>query len=297
MRKTDKKEKKITKEKVIEQVKSFLSMLLIVFLISSSIVGASKVPTGSMEKTILVGDFLLINKFLYGFSTPRDIPYTNIALPHFKLPGFTDPEKGDIIVFQFPGYRDDVEPQNIEYWVKRCIGEPGDTVQIINKVAFVNGEEFPIPANINYLNPQTQPAAISDPQIFPKNSGWNSDNYGPLPIPKKGEAVKLTTENINIYETIINREHESKVVKVSGGKIYINNQETNSYTIKNDYYFMVGDNRDNSLDSRFWGFVPRDNIIGTPLIIYWSWNSDIPISDFFRLIGTVRFDRIAKLVD
>ena len=140
MRKTDKKEKKITKEKVIEQVKSFLSMLLIVFLISSSIVGASKVPTGSMEKTILVGDFLLINKFLYGFSTPRDIPYTNIALPHFKLPGFTDPEKGDIIVFQFPGYRDDVEPQNIEYWVKRCIGEPGDTVQIITKVAFVNGE-------------------------------------------------------------------------------------------------------------------------------------------------------------
>lgn len=297
MRKTDKKEKKFTKDKVIEQVKSFLSMLLIVFLISSSIVGASKVPTGSMEKTILVGDFMLINKFLYGFSTPRDIPYTNIALPHFKLPGFTDPEKGDIIVFQFPGYRDEVEPQNIEYWVKRCIGEPGDTIEIRNKVAFVNGEEYQIPPYINYLNPNAQPEAISDPQIFPKGSGWNSDNYGPLAIPKKGETIKLTKDNINVYETLINREHNAKVVKVSDGKIFINNQEADSYTIQDDYYFMVGDNRDNSLDSRFWGFVPRENIIGTPMIIYWSWNSDIPISDFFRLLGTVRFDRIAKLVD
>lgn len=297
MRKTDKKEKKFTKDKVIEQVKSFLSMLLIVFLISSSIVGASKVPTGSMEKTILVGDFMLINKFLYGFSTPRDIPYTNIALPHFKLPGFTDPEKGDIIVFQFPGYRDEVEPQNIEYWVKRCIGEPGDTIEIRNKVAFVNGEEYQIPPYINYLNPNAQPEGISDPQIFPKGSGWNSDNYGPLAIPKKGETIKLTKDNINVYETLINREHKAKVVKVSDGKIFINNQEADSYTIQDDYYFMVGDNRDNSLDSRFWGFVPRENIIGTPMIIYWSWNSDIPISDFFRLLGTVRFDRIAKLVD
>ena len=297
MRKTDKKEKKFTKDKVIEQVKSFLSMLLIVFLISSSIVGASKVPTGSMEKTILVGDFMLINKFLYGFSTPRDIPYTNIALPHFKLPGFTDPEKGDIIVFQFPGYRDEVEPQNIEYWVKRCIGEPGDTIEIRNKVAFVNGEEYQIPPYINYLNPNAQPEAISDPQIFPKGSGWNSDNYGPLAIPKKGETIKLTKDNINVYETLINREHKAKVVKVSDGKIFINNQEADSYTIQDDYYFMVGDNRDNSLDSRFWGFVPRENIIGTPMSIYWSWNSDIPISDFFRLLGTVRFDRIAKLVD
>lgn len=297
MRKTDKKEKKFTKDKVIEQVKSFLSMLLIVFLISSSIVGASKVPTGSMEKTILVGDFMLINKFLYGFSTPRDIPYTNIALPHFKLPGFTDPEKGDIIVFQFPGYRDEVEPQNIEYWVKRCIGEPGDTIEIRDKVAFVNGEEYQIPPYINYLNPNAQPEAISDPQIFPKGSGWNSDNYGPLAIPKKGETIKLTKDNINVYETLINREHKAKVVKVSDGKIFINNQEADSYTIQDDYYFMVGDNRDNSLDSRFWGFVPRENIIGTPMIIYWSWNSDIPISDFFRLLGTVRFDRIAKLVD
>jgi len=297
MRKNDKKEKKVTKEKVVEQVKSFLSMLLIVFLISSSIVGASKVPTGSMEKTILVGDFLLINKFIYGFSTPRDIPYTNIALPHFKLPGFADPKKGDIIVFQFPGYRDELEPQNIEYWVKRCVAEPGDTLEIRDKVIFVNGKQLPIPTHINYLNPNPEPAGISDPQIFPRRSGWNPDNYGPLVIPKKGEIVALNADNITEYETLINREMGKKVVNVSNGKVFINNQPAENYTIQNDYYFMVGDNRDNSLDSRFWGFVPRDNIIGTPIIIYWSWNSDIPISDFFRLLGTVRFDRIAKLVD
>lgn len=293
MKKGTQKESKQIKKKFLKNIKSFSVMLIIVFLVSSSIIGASKVPTGSMEKTILIGDFLLINKFVYGFSTPRDIPYTNIALPHFKIPGFNDPEKGDIVVFQFPGYQDKLESENIEYWVKRCVGVPGDTISIWNNILFVNGKEFPIPPNIHYsLNKQE-----SGHPIFPMNSGWESNFYGPLVIPKKGESVKLTLDNIYTYRDLINRENNSKVVKISGKKIFINNIETDSYTIKKEYYFMLGDNRDNSLDSRFWGFVPRDKIIGSPIIIYWSWNSDIPISDFFRLLGSIRFDRIAKLVE
>ncbi|MAT59658.1 MAG: signal peptidase I [Ignavibacteriae bacterium] len=278
--------------KIYKNVKSLLLTLLVVFLISSSIVGASKVPTGSMEKTILVGDFMLINKFIFDISTPRDIPYTNIALPHIKFPSFDEPEKGDIIVFQFPGYQNELEPQKIEYWVKRCVGEPGDTISIYNNVLYVNGDEFPIPPHIHYSLDQSE----SMNQIFPSNSGWKKDFYGPLVIPKKGERIQLTLENIYKYKTLINRELEGDFVKTNDNKIFIKGNETDFYTIQKDYYFMVGDNRDNSLDSRYWGFVPRDKIIGTPIFIYWSWNSDIPFSDFFRLLGSVRLDRIGKIV-
>lgn len=291
----DKKSQSVS-DKVIENAKSLLKTLLILLIVISAVVEASRVPTGSMEETILAGDFLLINKFLYGPATPRYIPLTGIELPYYRFPSFDEPEKNDIIVFKYPGHRDQIAADELVHYVKRCIGEPGDTIEIIDKVVFVNGEEFPIPPKVQYDN-TLLPKGVADPYIFPKGSGWNSDNYGPLVVPKKGDVIDLDKNSIVQWETFINREHGEDVVKVVGDKILVNGEAADKYVVKENYFFAMGDNRDNSLDSRYWGFVPRESITGTPIFIYWSWDSSIPFARFFDLLGSVRLNRIAKLVN
>lgn len=282
--------------KTLEFIKNLFFAAIAALLIKTFLIETSRVPTGSMERTILVGDFLFVNKFIYGSSSPRNIPFTNIALPYFQLPALTEPSKGDIIVFEYPGDRDELQPREILSYVKRCIGAPGDTLEIINKVVYINGTEARRPPNIQYLMPQILPKAYTRPDIFPKGSGWNKDNYGPIIIPKKGDIVKLTPENIETYRMLINRNYGKNVVQVSNGKIFIDGKETNTYEIPQDYFFAMGDNRDDSADSRYWGFVPREKIIGEALMIYWSWNPEIPFANFFKLLGSTRFNRIAKLV-
>lgn len=283
-----------------EKAKNFVETLLFAFigamLIKTFLIESSRIPTGSMESTILVGDFVLVNKVIYGSSTPRNIPFTNIALPFWTLPSIREPERKDVVVFEYPGDRDELKDQEIMSYVKRLVGLPGDTVEIRNKVVFVNGKEFWRPPHIQYLSYYPAPDGVADPEIFPAGMPWNKDNYGPLIIPKKGDVVKLTPDNIRQWSTLIDREHERQVVSVSGNQVLIDGSPVDSYTIQKDYYFMLGDNRDNSLDSRFWGFVPRDKIVGQALIIYWSWDPSIPFSDFFSLLGSVRLDRIAKLI-
>lgn len=109
--------------------------------------------------------------------------------------------------------------------------------------------------------------------------------------------INLSVTNIEQWRTIIDREYLKRVVSVEGEKIFIDGKEANSYTLKKDYYFMMGDNRDESWDSRFWGFVPRDKIVGEAFLIYWSWDPSIEFSDFFKLLGTTRLNRIAKFVN
>lgn len=290
------KEERTQKQKSTEFFKNLLFALVAALLIKSFLIETSRVPTGSMEKTIMVGDFLFVNKFIYGSSSWRNIPFTNVELPYFQLPALADPEKGDIVVFEYPGDRDELHPTEISNYVKRCMAAPGDTIEIKNKVVFINGKEAPIPPHIQYLDPYPTPAGVKDFQIFPKGAPWNKDNYGPYVIPKKGDVIELNTDNIERWRTIIDREFGKRVVKVRGGKITINGKEVNSYTIKKDYYFMMGDNRDDSADSRFWGLVPRDAVVGEALMIYWSWDPSISFSNFFRLLGSVRVNRIAKLV-
>ncbi len=296
----EKKEKlktpKTPAHKFIDFMKNLFFAAIAALLIKSFLIETSRVPTGSMEKTILVGDFLFVNKFIYGSSSPRNIPFTDVALPYFQFPAISEPERGDIVVFEYPGDRDELKPNVIANYVKRCIGLPGDTVQIIDKVVFINGKEGKIPANIQYLKPRPTPAGIGDPMIFPKGSGWNADNYGPLLIPKKGDVIELNLNNIERWRTIIDREFGRRVVGLSNGRVTIEGNPVDTYTIQKDYYFMMGDNRDDSLDSRFWGLVPRDLVVGEALMIYWSWNPGIPFSEFFNLLGSVRIGRIAKLV-
>jgi signal peptidase I len=286
-----------SKDKTKEFLKNLLFAALAAFFIKSFLIETSRVPTGSMEKTIMVGDFLFVNKFIYGSSSPRNIPFTDQELPYFQLPAIREPERGDIVVFEYPGHRDELKPGTIDNYVKRCMAIPGDTIEIRNKVVFINGEEAKIPPKIQYLMPKPLPKDMKDRNIFPKGAGWNKDHYGPYVVPKKGDVIELTKENVEKWRTIIDREHGEKVVGVNDAGVTINGQNVDSYTIQKDYYFMMGDNRDDSSDSRFWGVVPRDLIVGEALMIYWSWNPKIPFSDFFNLLGSVRINRIAKLVN
>jgi len=287
---------KTAQQKFWEFWKNLLFAAVAALIIKTFLVETSRVPTGSMEKTIWVGDFLFVNKFIYGSSSPRNIPFTNITLPYFQMPAIREPKRGDIVVFEFPGDKDELAPVEISNYVKRCIGIPGDTVVVVDKVVFVNGKEAPRPSQIQYMNNYVTPKGIANPRIFPQGSNFNEDNYGPVAIPKKGDVINLTLDNIEQWRTIIDREFGKRVVTVEGNQIMIEGKPVNSYTLKQDYFFMMGDNRDDSLDSRFWGFVPRDKIVGEALMIYWSWDPGIPFSDFFNLLGSVRLGRIAKLV-
>jgi len=130
-------------------------------------------------------------------------------------------------------------------------------------------------------------------QLYPLNfyTKWDRNNYGPIWIPKKGATINLTAENLAIYERPI-RNYEGNKLEVKGGKIYINGKQTNSYTFKMDYYWMMGDNRDNSADSRYWGFVPEDHVVGKPILVWLSLDKD---KGWFS--GKIRWNRLFKFVD
>ena len=129
--------------------------------------------------------------------------------------------------------------------------------------------------------------------LYPLNmyKNWTTDNYGPVWIPKKGETVKLTIENLPVYERPIHV-YEGNELAVKDGKIYINGKETDEYTFKMDYYWMMGDNRHNSADSRFWGFVPEDHVVGKPIFIWLSLDNDRGWLD-----GKIRWNRLFTFVD
>lgn len=302
-KKKEKKEPQTPVEKFKEFIKQLFYAAIAAFFIITFIIQNTRIPTGSMEDTILVGDFVLVNKFIYGSSSPRYIPFTEVSLPYFTLPAIKDPEPTDIVVFEYPGDRDQLEPteKGVNY-VKRCIGAPGDTVEIRDKVVFVNGKEFWRPPYIKYYRGmigshlRPLPKGYAEPRIFPRGMPWNEDNYGPLVVPKKGMTIPINIYNIEQWRTTIDREYGKRVVEIRGNVVYIDDQPVSSYTFKKDYYFMMGDNRDDSLDSRFWGFVPRDAVVGEAFIVLFSWDRDIPFSELFKLLASVRTDRILKLI-
>ncbi len=290
--------KRTQKEKTKEFFESLAFAAIAAFFIITFVIQNTRIPTGSMEDTILVGDFVLVNKFIYGSSSPKYIPFTETEIPHFRLPPFKEPRAKDIVVFEWPGDRDLVKANELGVnYVKRCIGTPGDTIQIIDKVVYVNGKQFWLPPHIKYLSPYPRPKGYIEPRIFPKGMPWNEDNYGPLIVPKKGYVINLSLNNIEQWKTAIDREYGKNVVEIRGSTITIEGKPVTSYTFKKNYYFMMGDNRDDSLDSRFWGFVPRDLIVGEAFITLFSWDRDIPFTELFKLIGSIRPDRVLKLLN
>jgi signal peptidase I len=275
-------------------LKELLLLLCVVLVINSFLLASFEVPTGSMEDTVAIGDRVFVNKFIYGGSTPYTIPLTSIRIPHIRVPGFRDVARGDVIVFDWPGGRDQVEKPRQMWYLKRCIGLPGDTIQIQNQVIYVNGRMVPDPSHAKHLRAGIFAPGMVNPAIFPRGSNFNEDNYGPVVVPRKGMSVPLSSDNFAAWEVFIRREgHEAQIL---GGIVRIDGREVHEYTVERDYVFAMGDNRDNSLDSRFWGFVPREDVIGKPMIVYWSWDPSIPIYHFVDKIRSVQLGRVGTVL-
>ncbi|MCL2511743.1 MAG: S26 family signal peptidase [Bacteroidales bacterium] len=172
-------------------------------------------------------------------------------------------------------YKDDIRPSGSGYYEMPLIES--------------NVEEIRKLGNVRSVEKRVNPKNVYENEIFPHNERypWNIDNFGPLWIPKKGVTVKIDTANICFYERIITA-YEGNQLKITDGNIYINNAKTDSYTFKMDYYWMMGDNRHDSLDSRFWGFVPEDHIVGAPRFVWLALNKEKPFP------FNIRFDRMIR---
>ncbi len=268
--KTEEPKKVLTrKEKIIVQVKEFIILFGGFLLLNNFVIASFLVPTGSMENEVMTGDFLMVNKFIYGASTPRNILFTDIRLPWTTLPGFKDVQRGDVIVFEFPGMREEIKPDAFTFYLKRCMALAGDTLEIKNRVVFINGQAAPIPKNMKFNMMRILPPSYQDDRSFPPTAMFNEDNYGPIVVPKKGMTMTITPDNFNMWETFIKRDGHHPELR-SDGTVTIDGKVTNTYIVEKDYLFGMGDNRDNSLDSRFWGFIPRENVVGTPMFVYFS---------------------------
>jgi signal peptidase I len=278
--------------KFVEYFDALLFACIVALFLKIFIVEAYRIPTGSMEETLLVGDFLLVNKFIYGATTPRNVPFTEIRMPFFRFPALTTPKRGDVVVFDFPGSINEKQSPEIINYIKRLAGEPGDTIKIIDKVLYVNGQVFPNPPESQFSK-EISPGPHTG--IFPRGSGWNDDNYGPVVVPKKDDIIKISPDNLEEWKMFIIREEHS-IRLTADNKVFIDEKESKEYRVGKNYYFMMGDNRNNSSDSRYWGFLSEDNIIGEAMIIYWSWNPDIPLGEIGRKFESVKWDRIAKII-
>ena len=410
---------------VMSWVDALVFALVAVYFINQFFFQNYVIPSSSLEKSLLTGDYLFVSKVSYGPripQTPLTMPLTQHTLPvietksyiewpqwdYRRVKGFGNVKLNDIVVFNYPagdtlcsapqyqaqdfyrlsydiGYRlypQRPNPDSLDYdvrrkyfetiyqggrqyisenfaefgdiitrpadrrenYVKRCVGLPGQTLQIKDRIIYLDGKANKEPDNVQYtyhvklkqrlpdelmkelgitmedlmsLNtlgymPLTKLAVAElkkqgyaesielnreaeEWDIYPLNGNmhWTRDNYGPVWIPKKGESIDLTLDNIAIYERHI-RTYEGNDLMVKDGKIFINGEVATKYTFKMDYYWMMGDNRHNSLDSRYWGFVPEDHIVGKPIFIWWSSDPDrhgfsgIRWSRLFRFVDNIK---------
>jgi signal peptidase I len=285
--------KPTSKRRVREYAETIALTIFVGLFLKFFIIEAYRIPTASMENTLMAGDFLLVNKLIYGANTPRYIPFTNVALPFVTFPAISQPDRGDVIVFEFPGGYTEASESEVVNYVKRCIATPGDTLAIVDRVVYVNGERIPLPPTAKLEKRKIFPKGFGDSRIFPRGAVFNGDNYGPLIVPKAGQEIQLSENNIEQWRNLI--EHEGHSVDADAGNVRIDGIPVASYQIEKDYYFVMGDNRGNSLDSRFWGFVPEDLIIGEAMIVYWSWD-EYPAQGVLGNWSAIRWGRIGTLV-
>lgn len=420
---------------VMSWIDAIVFALVAVYFVNIYFFQNYTIPSSSLEKSLLVGDYLFVSKTSYGPrvpQTPLHMPLCQHTLPFGGLKSYIEwpqweykrvtprpIQLNDIVVFNYPAGdtvalnyqnsdyylicnslgrqiyeqnfgalpsldsvsamdsrkqyalyaqlgRDYVKSQSTQFgevvsrpvdrrenYVKRCVGLPGQTLQIKDHIVYLDGKPNKEPDNVQYnyqiewkqrLNAddpiideiglsyddiygQGLDPMYAEPQtvlpltekgrkallarqdlvasvtyleqdetevLYPlnKNTGWTCDNYGPIWIPKKGKSIQLTLDNLPIYERPIAVYEGNKLEVTPEGKILINGQEAHEYTFKMDYYWMQGDNRHNSADSRFWGFVPEDHVVGKPIIIWMSLNKDHSIFN-----GGIRWNRLFRWVD
>lgn len=230
-----------------EYVEALGVAILAALILRAVVIQAFRIPTGSMKDTLLIGDFLLVNKFIYGAKTPERIPYLDVKLPSFRFPALTHPKRGDIIVFKYP------QDEKLDY-IKRCIAVGGDTLEIREGLVYINNKPY-------------------------ENSKFREKKYDQ-------EEYKY----INYYD----------VETIDGKRYTIRHYADGSYryynfgprVIPKDALFMMGDNRDNSQDSRYWGMMPLKNVVGQALVIYFSWEKG-PI---FKFYDQIRWGRIFSVI-
>lgn len=366
-----------------EWISSILFAVVAATIVHTYVMQPFTIPTSSLEKTLLVGDYLFVSKFHYGARTPitsvafpmvhDTIPGVGIksylnepSIPYFRLPGFEEIERNDIVVFNWPvdtvrkffdrsGMRYDKPIDKKSNYVKRAVGMPGDSLSIIDGKVHINNEPLQLPdrakpqysyvgttkgqaldpytlynmygiTDPSYYDPNTNQFFIQslseeaferlknnpnvasierqvaskgtkETKIFPNNNKipWNGDNFGPVYIPKKGETVELTIETFPFYRRIIETYEGLEMGKdnqlsLNGTQVLLNGQPVDSYTFKQNYYWMMGDNRHNSEDSRYWGYVPENHVVGKPVFI---WLSLDPNKSGF---SKIRWDRMFTTV-
>lgn len=346
-------------KKLVKELKDWGGALLFAVLVATplrwAIAEPFKIPTPSMEKTLLVGDYLFVSKYHYGARTAKtllQIPLTFqkiwgteipsyldwIQAPFIRFPGISKVKRNDPVVFNYPAELENPVDMRT-YYIKRCIGIAGDTLQIIDKDIYINGSIMESPGVLEtsyYIRTDTEikdrifiknditdfrgvrggyhihatkdnieklkvfdfihsitEVSSQDSYTFPKspNIKWTGDNFGPLYIPQQGQTIQATPENLEIYGDVIRHYDLNEGYDIHDGKLYLNGQLVSSYTFNQDYYFMMGDNRHNSLDSRYWGFVPADHIVGKALFTWLSLDSN---KSFF---SSIRWDRVFKSID
>ena len=334
-----------------EWLDALVFAIVVMLIVRTLFFDLFRIPTPSMEKNLLVGDYLFVSKLHYGTRMPMGIcvPFTDACVPgvHFpytRLPGFSEVERGDAIVFNWP-----VEEKRVDrrmHYIKRVVGMPGDTLSVQNKVVHIDGTAMPLQdgqqqfwyvylkdQKLRLPTPRLRELGVSkltrtaDPRIYriqatpaaadsmaqwriidrvtpavapadggysglmyPPGQGYTPDDYGPVVIPEAGRTVTLTAENWPYLEPVIRRYEARTPRRLPDGRFVIDGEPATTYTFQRDYFFVMGDNRDDSEDSRFWGFVPMDHVVGKAVLIYFSWDAEG--SPF--LLGQIRYSRLFK---
>lgn len=361
--------------KTADTISSLLFAIIVATLVHTYFLQPYTIPTSSLEKSLLVGDFLFVSKMNYGARVPMttvalpmvhdSIPLTKKKsylswpqLPYFRFPAFQKIKNCDIVVFNWPvdtvykfrdnsGRRADKPIDKKSNYVKRCVGIPGDSLQIKDGIIYINGKLLALPErakpqysykialdgktpidfeylfkdmnvtdgagftsesrdtlfasalttesverlkNVPGITAVTREIAKGvENGIFPHINKWNRDNFGPIYIPKAGKTVELNFVTLPFYSHIIT-EYEKNKLEVKGSDFFINGIKTKSYTFKQDYFWMMGDNRHNSEDSRYWGYVPENHIVGKPVFIWMSWDTN------GKGLGKIRWERLFTTV-
>lgn len=282
--------KKISRVKLLGW--TLLPLLFFILILKGFFIDAFKIPTGSMKNTLIEGDFVLLNSFAYNLKTPSTIPFTNYPIPNVNLISFSKPSAGDVVVFKYPPISEAMDSGAIQYYVKRVVGLPGSVVTIKNKEVFIDDHKISFPDECIVDKSNINNSGRIDDRIFPSGYRWNSDNYGPIRVPAKGDTIKIDSRTIKNWVMLVSIEQGQGSVSVEGTVVNINNRPVREYIVEKDYYFVLGDNRDDSLDSRYIGFIPEDVIEGRVSMIYWSVKDD----STKNFPSNIRFNRVLKSV-